>query len=1175
MRLNELTGPSTDWLVTSRGRMRRRAGSTIYGDTLTAGVETAGILETAIGFLARRMLAALLASMTDLFPTPLLLFTEEATKGAGTIAYYSTNDSAWHVLGDGFDGTSYPASGRVAHRVVPMVYENEYGGLTLHRLNTATDRQYACAGSRSLLEAQKQICWGGATSAAMGWNGRSGTVGATEADDDCLEVFPLGLIPPLQMPVCSKGGASSGSSGPFKGSEAWFYTQLFEDENGELSMFPVPRPPGSAWDGYEGFGYFQVDSAAPTQFYDSVVYSGIAVGGPRIRRVHLARSTKVDVATTGAGAVVAPSLKDLYIFATVPNGVTTYVDSDGNDLALDTDSRVSDLYRGGGVQWAPRARNIGRFDGHTTLSDLRPIPYALIAAPWENGAINATIGDDSLYDTVYAVAVTPDYLLLRKVGSANITKVGATLHTAANPAVIGLPDLRNVEVGKAISGTGIPGGTTISSIAHLIDAGCATTDGSVTVTVTDSTLLRIGQLVEGPGIPAGAVVVTKPAGTSITISLPATVTDASCTLRFTQATMSASATATNTGVTFTIAADHADDAVPLAGETLRSLVDRVNADASITNTTFTGATWSVSGAIFGIGVIDLNAAPTGVYVGDRVISAAFPSDTVVTAIETGGLPAQHIAVSRAPTRANTGASEAVTTQHRAASTDIQYALGVVPGADADEQADHLLRTRVQAHATYGNADTTLALLDPALAEYVTPGMKASGTNLPATAVVTAVNTSTGIVTIAPASTGTGTDELVTFYYDTGDETAADGKGFVRMFGNAFPALLPWNRGYLDRFKPVPHAMIFTAASPGYAQDGIHTWRVRNRRSDGSAFGPIMGQADLGPFELHFHARGRMRLGNPRTGETHHDDDYTKVAVSWSVGSRSPYAICAGTGVAIALGDEGLYATAGGMGDERFFSGAVYDAEAAPGRRGALEYAIGQCILASESGSDGYKLAASLEGSVLYVRYFKDANSTRFDRELRYDFSEGQHERQGMDALFRADGTPYPWSAPLTLAPSCSASVPTAAGVKRFGAFDTNAGTADGRVDQIDTGTKDNGTAVVPRGYTGTLVPEGMEQLQPLRIGVVARKAGTGIVVGVAQDSRPDHDEMAWDDVQMPTTGPYEYGREVLLIAAGGRRVRDALTLRITDDGTGECPEISRLTLYGDEKDTIHGKGKGG
>ena len=258
-----MTGDSRNWLVV-RGRLRRRAGSNILGDTISDGHEVTGILETSIGFLARRFYAALLASMVDLFPTTLLLFTEEATTGAATICYRSTNGAdSWRVIGDGFDGTSYPDSGVPTHRVVPMVYDNQWGGMTIHRLNTATDRQYACAGSRSLLlGVGGQICWGGLDSAPMRWK-----------SDDNETVLPLGLIPPLQMPTCSAGNSLGASVvGPFKGSQAWLFTCIAEDENGELSLFPIPRPPGSAWSGFDGFGYVQVDSDNPTYYYDSVVY---------------------------------------------------------------------------------------------------------------------------------------------------------------------------------------------------------------------------------------------------------------------------------------------------------------------------------------------------------------------------------------------------------------------------------------------------------------------------------------------------------------------------------------------------------------------------------------------------------------------------------------------------------------------------------------------------------------------------------------------------------------------------------------------------------------------------------------------------------------------------------------------------------------------------------------
>jgi len=1043
VRLDEMTGASRNWLVAA-GRLLRRAGSAIFGDTLTAGHETAGVLETAIGFLARRIYGALLASMLDLFPTQVVLFTEEATTGAGTIAYYSTNTDAWRVIGDGFDGTSYPDSGVIAHRVVPMVYENQYGGLTLHRLNSATHRQYACAGSRSLLESEKWLAWGGFNSAAMR---------ANLDEDDNLTVLPLGLIPPLQMPICTAGTNLGSTPGPFKGSEAWFYSLIFEDEFGELSMFAIPRPPGSAWAGYEGFGYFQVDSTNPTQFRDSVVYSQISDGPPGTRWKHIIRSGKVDISTTGAGAVVTPSVSDLQILARIPQGVHEYVDSDGNDLALDPDPRIEEMFRRGGLQWAPSARHIGRFDGHTTLGGLKPNPYALIVAPWETGALNAPIDDDTLYgSTTYFVAITPLYIYLRSV-----------------------------------------------------TAGVA----------TDTTFV-------------------------------------------------------------------------LSGLTLRDLVDRVNKNAALTNTALTGCYWYAP-VVGGdrAWIIFRGSAFAGVSVGDVIVNSDFPSGTKVTAIYAPNAGVYAIGTSSIPTSDSVAppTGESVTFVSRASdAASFPWAAAVVPGADADESCDELLRTYVD--AAIAGFSTGSPIIDVSAGgddEWITPGMFvyrdengepergfALGT------IVISVDHAAHTVTVSTDALrdDLGGAESVLFAYDTGDSVTGLLPGFVRMFGNALPALLPWRKSYLDQFKPSLGAMIFTGASPGYAQDGVNTWLARNRRGAPATFGPLMGMADLGPLEVHFHARARMRLANPRTGETHNDQDYTKSVVSWNLGARSPYAICAGPGFAIAVCESGFYATAGGMGDERFFSDAIYDHARIAGRRGSLEYAIGASVAASESDTDDYKIFASLEGMVLCVRYWSSASAGRPDLEVRYDFSEGKG-RQGMAMLFRADGSPFAWSAPCTVAPSCSATIPTAAGVKRFGALDTNLGTADGRVDELDTGTEDNGVAILPVAYTGTVVPEGNEKFQPMNFGVVARKAGAGIVVGVARNSRPDHDEMEWDDVEVPTSSGYEFDRRILPLAPAARAVRDALTLRITDDGTNECPEISRLTLYGDGADILRSQDEKG
>jgi hypothetical protein len=308
--------------------------------------------------------------------------------------------------------------------------------------------------------------------------------------------------------------------------------------------------------------------------------------------------------------------------------------------------------------------------------------------------------------------------------------------------------------------------------------------------------------------------------------------------------------------------------------------------------------------------------------------------------------------------------------------------------------------------------------------------------------------------------------------------------------------------------------------------------------------------------LAFYAKGRMLLWNPRTGTTHADDDYNLSTLSWTRGARTPYAICSGNGWAIACDEVGLYACGTGPG-ERLLSKAIYDAEAPVGERGELEYAIQQCVIASETtGSDDFPLSAQVHGRVLSVRY---AYSASEKREIRYDFS-ADDDRTGIEELFQPDGSPYPWSAPLTLPVAVSAWVTEADGAHHYAARDTNAGTADGRVDKIDTGTTDNGTAIKPVAYTGVRVPDGPHKTQVLRARTIMHKAGEGLSVGISRQPQWEETAAEWDDVEIPTSGADSFGRHVVNFVGTERANRDAEQYRIRDDGTGPCPEVSRLTF---------------
>jgi hypothetical protein len=1019
--LNALTGPSLNWLV-GRNRYRRRAG--------TALVEN-GILPTKWAAKARRAIAAVLRSITDGFPAPMFLLTNESTKSA-TLSWKDSTTASWRTVGDDFSASTYPDAALPTHRVVPMVYENEYGGITLHRLNTAEYRQHMAAGSRDIQQSGFNVCWPGYNSAPTRWL-NTGTAN---------EVYPLGMIPPLGMPICSKGNLtfSSGATvGPWKGSNAFYFSILFENDKGELSMFTLPRPPGSAWLYYEGFGYKQIDSANPTLFYDSVVYSEIPDGPPGTRWKHLLRSTKVDVASTGAGAIVQPAISDMNFFARIPQGQKTYVDIDGNDLSLDSDPRVVDIWSDAGLAWPPRARSMGRFDGHYTLGNLRPNPYAVILAPWDDGLLNLQADDASLYGaTSYFVSIQPTSAIFRSV----------------------------------------TGGT-----------------------ATDKT-------------------------------------------------------------------------VSIAGMTLRGLCDRLLSESTTATVTLANCFNTTNPAIFKVGsrFVYRATAFAGVAIGDVVVAPSyFPTGSTVTLMDgplgSGAFAGKYRlqvsfgATDHTPIEADGGASFSF--DRYTSDLSKPWVAQVVPGADADETCESLLRTYVSTVSTYSAASTSITVT-AAQAPYITPGMLVYRTSaFSAGTVVTAVSGTT--VTISPTSlSATGSGGAVVFAYDTGDTTLALLPGYVRTFGNAFPMVCPWNKTYLDRFEPDHQASTFSAASPGYAQDGVNTWMVRNRRGGPANFGQFMGMADLGPDELQFYTKGRMRLYNPRTGLTRADEDYAKVVASWNRGARSPYAICSGNAWAIFLSDEGFFVCSGGE-EERLISLDIYNAEMQEGSRGELEYAVKACIVASDSDTDDYKIHAQVRGGVLSVRYHSSASAAYPDREIRYDFS-GSVGRSGIAEVLRSDGSPYPWSTPLTLRHSCSISMAQADGdIWNYAAVDSNShATKDGRVDRIDVGTADVTTAVTAIGYTGLYFPPDMNEIQPTMAYVDSTKAGEGLSISLARDPEALPDESAWDSLEIPTSGIDSYGRSVRWLKPEARRRRSAVEVKIYDDGTGTCPEVSNVMIEASE-----------
>lgn len=128
--------------------------------------------------------------------------------------------------------------------------------------------------------------------------------------------------------------------------------------------------------------------------------------------------------------------------------------------------------------------------------------------------------------------------------SVDTTRISG-ITTSGSTSVTGIADTTYLYAGMPISGTGISAGTTIASkstnsitlsanatgTSSTIGSG-ATTNTSTTVTVSSTSTLSVGQAISGTGIPAGAYITGIYNSTTIYIS--------------------AAATATNTGLTFSV-----------------------------------------------------------------------------------------------------------------------------------------------------------------------------------------------------------------------------------------------------------------------------------------------------------------------------------------------------------------------------------------------------------------------------------------------------------------------------------------------------------------------------------------------------------------------------------------------------------------------------------------------
>jgi hypothetical protein len=109
-------------------------------------------------------------------------------------------------------------------------------------------------------------------------------------------------------------------------------------------------------------------------------------------------------------------------------------------------------------------------------------------------------------------------------------------------------------------------------------------------------------------------------------------------------------------------------------------------------------------------------------------------------------------------------------------------------------------------------------------------------------------------------------------------------------------------------------------------------------------------------------------------------------------------------------------------------------------------------------TDDMRFHAHRFGHVLTIKYRSSSSVTVPDFEHEYDFSEGA-QSGGLAELLRPDGNPFGWSAPFRRAGEAMGEYRNSTGVVKLQAVE------EGRIDQIDTGYRDNSTAISTALYT--------------------------------------------------------------------------------------------------------------
>lgn len=409
---------------------------------------------------------------------------------------------------------------------------------------------------------------------------------------------------------------------------------------------------------------------------------------------------------------------------------------------------------------------------------------------------------------------------------------------------------------------------------------------------------------------------------------------------------------------------------------------------------------------------------------------------------------------------------------------------VAPGVDPTTASSSLLPTTSSVAGCTTATSTTLTTSN-SFAD-VAIGALVSGTNIAAGTYVKSKESATSI-TLSQATTGNGAGLTITFSFDLGDDYlfASTERGYMRCFGTSYRGILYFKRTALKGYDKVnDRSVYFTVSSPGAAATGVSLapdcWPADNRRDARKRAGAFMGVCDIEGAALCAWRNRVDLLVNVRGVNTGEDFDIRLLTVNGEKGCISWPSLTSANGAAFYLTEAGIKATDKGR-REVNLTPAIYNPTTGAGD---LAAGVVACVASSAADTD----AQSVSCAVLVNRLALVASG----RVLLYDFAPGV-SASGLDALVEPSSQqPYGWSPPsqflagydfpdaVTLAVTTLGAVPKSDGVRFYAASDTNAGTGDGRVEQVYTGDIDNDVVALGYAYTAELVAEAFTRLSVTR-----------------------------------------------------------------------------------------------